>query len=175
LAAGVAVAEAVQELGVRAELKWPNDVLVGGRKLAGILAEASSGGAGVEWVVLGIGVNVATDPERLPEAVRETATSLAGSGAREASPTEVAAATLARLASWYEVLRETPSRVVAAWRSHAVPWWGEPVVVRSGAGERRGRLAAIDEEGALVLETDAGESVRLVSGEVSRLRAAAAP
>ena len=175
LAAGVAVAEAVQELGVRSELKWPNDVLVGGRKLAGILAEASSGGAGVEWVVLGIGVNVATAPERLPEAVRGTAASLAGSGARETSATEVAAATLARLAEWYEVLRESPARVVAAWRSHAVPWWGEPVVVRTGGGERRGRLAAIDEEGALVLETEAGESVRLVSGEVSRLRAAAAP
>jgi BirA family transcriptional regulator, biotin operon repressor / biotin---[acetyl-CoA-carboxylase] ligase len=175
LAAGVAVAEAVRELGVRCELKWPNDVLVGGRKLAGILAEASSGGTGVEWIVLGIGVNVATSQDQLPEALRDTATSLVGSGAPDASATQVAAATLARLAAWCEALREAPARVVAAWRSHAVPWWGEPVVVRTGGGERRGRLAGIDDAGALVLETEAGERVRLVSGEVSRLRAAAIP
>ena len=175
LAAGVAVAEAVLELGVLSELKWPNDVLVGGRKLAGILAEASSGGAGVEWVVLGIGVNVATAGGSLPEALRETATSLVDSGAHGANATQVAAATLARLAVWYDALREAPERVVAAWRSHAVPWWGESVVVRTSGGERRGRLAAVDADGALVLETEAGERVRLVSGEVSRLRAAALP
>jgi BirA family biotin operon repressor/biotin-[acetyl-CoA-carboxylase] ligase len=173
LAAGVAVAEAVLGFGVRSELKWPNDVLVGGRKLAGILAEASSGASGVEWIVLGIGVNVATLPAALPEALRETATSLLAEGAREARPAEVAAATLARLSVWYDALRSEPARVVAAWRAQAVPWWGALVEVKSGGRLQTGRLAAIDEEGALVLETPAGERVRLVSGEVSRVRAAA--
>jgi BirA family biotin operon repressor/biotin-[acetyl-CoA-carboxylase] ligase len=174
LAAGVAVAEAVLGFGVRSELKWPNDVLVGGRKLAGILAEASSGARGVEWVVLGIGVNVAVDPAALPEALRATATSLVAAGTSEVRPAEVAAATLARLSVWYDALRSEPARVVAAWRALAVPWWGALVEVRTGGRELRGRLAAIDEEGALVLETPAGERVRLLSGEVSQLRAAAA-
>ncbi|HSB61325.1 MAG TPA: biotin--[acetyl-CoA-carboxylase] ligase [Vicinamibacteria bacterium] len=59
LAAGVAVAEALGEQGIETELKWPNDVLAAGRKLAGILAEASSSGSGLDWVVLGLGINVA--------------------------------------------------------------------------------------------------------------------
>jgi BirA family biotin operon repressor/biotin-[acetyl-CoA-carboxylase] ligase len=175
LAAGVAVAEAVQAFGVASELKWPNDVLVGGRKLAGILAEASSGASGVEWVVLGIGVNVAIDPAALPGALRDSATSLAACGAREARPLDVAAAALARLSVWYDALRSDPKRVVAAWRQRAVPWWGAPVLVRTASGERRGRLAAVDEEGALVLETPGGETLRLYSGEVSQVRAAPEP
>ena len=81
------------------------------------------------------------------------------------------AATLARLSVWYDALRTEPARDVAAWRSQAVPWWGALVEVRTAAGERRGRLTAIDEEGALWLETPAGERIRLVSGEVSRVRA----
>ena len=82
LAAGVAVAEAAGELGVRTELKWPNDVLASGRKLAGILSEAASGPAGVEWVALGIGVNVSLDAAALPPEMRGGVTSLAAEGAR---------------------------------------------------------------------------------------------
>ena len=81
LAAGVAVAEAAGELGVRTELKWPNDVLASGRKLAGILSEAASGPAGVEWVALGIGVNVSLDAARLPPEMQDGVTSLAAEGA----------------------------------------------------------------------------------------------
>jgi BirA family biotin operon repressor/biotin-[acetyl-CoA-carboxylase] ligase len=173
LTAGVAVAEAVDSFGITGELKWPNDVLVSGRKLAGILAEASSAGAAVEWVVLGIGVNVALEPERLPEGLRASVTSLHAEGAKAAGTVAVAAAVLARLAVWYDALREAPSRVVAEWRTRAVPWWGTRVEVRSGASVLRGRLVAVDDDGALVIEQDGGDRRRLVSGEVSRLRQAA--
>ena len=80
LAAGVAVAEAAAELGVATELKWPNDVLASGRKLAGILAEAASGPAGVEWVVLGLGVNVALEASSVPPEIAGAVTSLAAEG-----------------------------------------------------------------------------------------------
>lgn len=175
LAAGVAVAEAVAGFGVASELKWPNDVLASGLKLAGILAEASSGGAGVEWVALGIGVNVALDLELLPEELRAGVTSLRAQGANDTdNPGAVAGAVLARLGVWYDALREAPLRVVAAWRERAVPWWGSLVDVRSAAGVLRGRLLAVDDDGALVIELSGGETRRLVSGEVSRLRQAAA-
>ncbi len=170
LAAGVAVAEAVAGFGVACQLKWPNDVLVSERKLAGILAEASSGGGGVEWVVLGIGVNVALDASTLPAELRDGVTSLRAEGARGAGSDAVAVAVLARLAVWYDALREAPSRVAAAWRERAIPWWGSLVEVRAGAVLLRGRLAAVDDEGALVIELAGGERRRLVSGEVSRLR-----
>ncbi len=172
LAAGVAVAEALSAFGVASELKWPNDVLASGRKLAGILAEASSSGAGVEWVVLGIGVNVALDARSLPPDLRGGVTSLHAEGAVGAAPDAVAAAVLVQLALWYDALREAPSRVAAAWRERAIPWWGSLVEVRSGSQLLRGRLAAVDDEGALVIELAGGDRRRLVSGEVSQLRPA---
>jgi BirA family biotin operon repressor/biotin-[acetyl-CoA-carboxylase] ligase len=172
LAAGVAVAEALSGFGAACELKWPNDVLASGRKLAGILAEASSGSAGVEWVVLGIGVNVALDLASLPTDLRGGVTSLHAEGARDAAPGAVAGAVLAQLGVWYDALREAPSRVVAAWRERAVPWWNRLVEVRSGASLLRGRLLVVDDEGALVIELPGGERRRLVSGEVSQLRPA---
>lgn len=172
LAAGVAVAEAADELGVPTELKWPNDVLAAGRKLAGILSEAASGPAGVEWVVLGIGVNVTLDPAGLPEDIRDGVTSLAAAGRPDAAPPEVAASVLARLAKGYDGLRSSPGALVAAWRKRAVPWWGGLVEVRTAGAVLRGRLADVDDDGALVLELEGGERKRLLSGEVTRVRPA---
>src|SRR5262245_63852525 len=73
LLAGIAGCEAAREWGLEARLKWPNDLLVGERKLAGILVEATSSGARVESLVLGIGVNLASDP---PQELRGAATSV---------------------------------------------------------------------------------------------------
>jgi BirA family biotin operon repressor/biotin-[acetyl-CoA-carboxylase] ligase len=172
LAAGLAVAEASAELGVPAELKWPNDVLVSGRKLAGILSEAASGAGGVEWVVLGIGVNVALDATALPPEIAGAVTSLRAEGAPGASVPAVAAAVLARLAVCYDALGSRPETVVSAWRSRAAPWWGEVVEVRSGESELRGRLRGVDDGGALVIDVEGGGERRLLSGEVSQVRRA---
>jgi BirA family biotin operon repressor/biotin-[acetyl-CoA-carboxylase] ligase len=169
LAAGVAVAEAAGELGVRTELKWPNDVLASGRKVAGILSEAASGAAGVEWVALGIGVNVSQDVT-LPPELRGDVTSLAAEGAREVSVRAVAAAVLARLAVGYDALGSGAGTVLSAWRSHAAAWWGSLVDVRAGETALRGRLLEVDGDGALVLELEGGERRRLLSGEVRRVR-----
>ena len=173
LAAGVAVAEAASELGVRTELKWPNDVLASGRKLAGILSEAVSGPTGVEWVALGVGVNVSLEAARLPPEMRDGVTSLAAEGAAEVSVGALAAAVLARLAVCYDALRASPSAVLSAWRSHAAAWWGSLVEVRVGEARLRGRLLEVDDEGALVLEIEGGTRRRLLSGEVTRVRQAA--
>jgi BirA family biotin operon repressor/biotin-[acetyl-CoA-carboxylase] ligase len=172
LVAGVAVAEAAGELGVPTELKWPNDVLASGRKLAGILSEAASGPAGVEWIALGIGVNVSLDAACLAPEMRVAVTSLGAEGAADVSVPAVAAAVLARLAVCYDVLRSNPPAVVSAWRSRAVAWWGSQVDVSAGGTSLQGRLLDVDQEGALVLEL-AGERRRLLSGEVTRVRPAA--
>lgn len=172
LAAGVAVAEAASELGVRTELKWPNDVLVSGLKLAGILSEAASGPAGVEWVALGVGVNVSLDVARLPPEMQDGVTSLAAEGAADVSVRAVAAAVLARLAVCYDALRSSPNAVMSAWRSHAAAWWGSLVDVRAGETPLRGRLLEVDDDGALVLELEDGTRRRLLSGEVTRVRRA---
>jgi BirA family biotin operon repressor/biotin-[acetyl-CoA-carboxylase] ligase len=173
LAAGVAVAEAVAGCGVASELKWPNDVLVAGRKLAGVLAEAGSFAQGVEWVVLGIGVNVALDPAELPPPLRAAVTSLRAEGAGSAEPGALAAAVIARLAVWYDALGANPGGVVAAWRSRAVPWWGSAVEVRTGDSVVAGRLLGVDDDGALVIEPPGAAPRRFVSGEVTQVRPAA--
>ena len=170
LAAGVAVADALRAEGVPAELKWPNDVLAGERKLAGLLAEASSSASGVDWVVLGVGVNLAGDAAAWPEDLRGSATSVEALTGRVVPPPEAAAAVLGHLWRWYDVLRAEPSSVVEAWRARSVPWWGRRVELRSAGGSVTGVAAGLDATGALVLALDDGSRAVFLSGEVTRLR-----
>jgi BirA family biotin operon repressor/biotin-[acetyl-CoA-carboxylase] ligase len=171
LVAGVAVAEAVAQLGVEASLKWPNDVVAAGRKLAGVLAESCTSGSRTQAVVLGIGVNVKAEPTALPASLRTIATSIAAEGGRELDPLVIAAQVLSRLAVWYDALATTdPSRLVEAWRALSLPWWGKGVVVRSGEALIRGLAHGVDSTGALVVELPDGTLERVVAGEVSLAR-----
>jgi BirA family biotin operon repressor/biotin-[acetyl-CoA-carboxylase] ligase len=171
LAAGVATADALAECGIEPRLKWPNDVVVGERKLAGILVEGSSGPGGVETALVGIGVNVALDPAELPGELRARVTSLEALTGRPIAIADVAAAVLARLRLWYDRLaRDGRAPVLAAWKARAVSWWGSPVEARSGESVLRGTLRDLDERGALVLDLEDGRRVAVVSGEVSELR-----
>jgi BirA family transcriptional regulator, biotin operon repressor / biotin---[acetyl-CoA-carboxylase] ligase len=173
LAAGLAVAEALGGDGLEARLKWPNDVIAGGRKVGGILAEATSGADGLESVVLGIGVNVALRPPDLPPDVAATVTCVDEELARAVDRVQVAAAVLARLTVWYHALaREGPRVVQAAWRARAVPWWGRAVEAQSGERRLRGIARDLDEGGALILELEDGTRAVLHSGEVREVRPA---
>jgi BirA family biotin operon repressor/biotin-[acetyl-CoA-carboxylase] ligase len=172
LLGGVAVREALVSFGAAARLKWPNDVLVDDRKLAGLLAEGASGPQGIEWVVLGIGVNV--DPETAgpgADALPESATTLRAAAGRAVVLETVAAEVLWQVALWYH--RAAAGRmadVLAAWREAAVCWWGRPVLARAGEQVIRGIAKDIDEEGALLLTSADGGVVRVVAGEVTRVR-----
>lgn len=169
LTAGLAVAEALPELDTR--LKWPNDVLVNGRKLAGILAEAQSGAAGMESMVVGIGVNVGLMAEDLPTPLRATATSWRMETGAPRDPLEVAAAVLARLRVWYHALAGgDAAAVVAAWRGRSVPWWGREVRARSGDQDLRGIARGISAAGALLIEAPDGALREVLAGEVHEIR-----
>jgi BirA family biotin operon repressor/biotin-[acetyl-CoA-carboxylase] ligase len=171
LAAGLAVAEALDGHGVAAQLKWPNDLLVGGRKLAGILAEGLAGAGGLEAVVLGVGVNVRLDPATLPAELVSKATSLLAETGRAPDVVEVLASVLARLPAWYHALAHRGgAAVVAAWRARSLPWWGRAVEARSGNEVMRGIALDVDARGALLLGREDGSRVALFSGEVQELR-----
>jgi len=169
LTAGVALVEALREHGVAAELKWPNDALAGGRKVAGILAEASSSAGRLDWVVLGIGVNLQV-VEGLPQGVREAATSISTLTGAQVEPVVAATAVLAHLSLWYDALRVDPASVVRAWSERALAWWGRPVELQSGGQTVRGIAEGIDASGALVLIGEDGGRTAVLSGDVTAVR-----
>jgi len=156
-AAALAVADIVPA-GREVRVKWPNDVLVGSGKIAGILLESAIGQTGqVQHVVAGIGVNVGFAPQ-LPE-MRYPGSALGGSV--EAALEKLMAALAARLAEWR---REGFETVRAAWLAKAGPL-GAEVDVKLGEGLVRGRFAGLDREGALLLDTATGPR-KIVSGEL---------
>ncbi|MGH7358829.1 MAG: biotin--[acetyl-CoA-carboxylase] ligase, partial [Candidatus Rokuibacteriota bacterium] len=156
MAAGCAVAEAVEAVArVPVRLKWPNDVLVEGRKVAGILAEAVAGPpASPALVVLGIGVNVSQGEADWPVDLAGRAQSLAGLSA-SVTREHLLAAILARLDAWYGVLLETGFEPVrAAWRQRGL--LGTPVALGKGEGTAvdigpRGELVGRGADGRTVL------------------------
>ena len=155
--AALAVADIVPA-GHPLRVKWPNDVLVDGGKVAGILRESAIGQTGqVQHVVAGIGVNVGFAPQ-LPE-MRYPGAALGGSV--ETALEKLAAALSARLAEWR---REGFATVRAAWLAKAGPI-GTEVDVKLGEELVRGRFAGLDREGALLLDTAAGPR-KIVSGEL---------
>jgi BirA family biotin operon repressor/biotin-[acetyl-CoA-carboxylase] ligase len=170
LLAGVAVAEAARERGARAHLKWPNDVIAGDRKLGGILVESSSEGQGPATIVAGVGLNLALDPERQAEPLRSSATSFRALGLAPPSPDDAAAEVLARLFVWYHAFATGgDEKLRVAWRALAVDWWGR--TVQAGAAVR-GIVRDIDDRGALILETEDGRRIAVMSGDVREIRLA---
>ena len=167
LMAAVAVARAMEHFGLRAEIKWPNDILHDGRKLVGILTEMSAEMDRVNYVVIGIGINVNIAQEDFPAELRTTATSLM----------QMKGAPLPRVAFLQELLRalddlcadvhrEGFDPVLAAWREYAVTL-GQQVRVIGPAGETfEGTAADIDAEGALLINTAEGRR-RVLAGDVS--------
>jgi BirA family biotin operon repressor/biotin-[acetyl-CoA-carboxylase] ligase len=139
-------------------VKWPNDVLVDGGKVAGILLESAIGQTGrVQHVVAGIGVNVGFAPQLAEMRYRGAALG----GSVEAALEKLTAALAARLAEWRRDGFET---VRAAWLAKAGPI-GAEVDVKLGEELVHGRFAGLDREGALLLETAAGPR-KIVSGEL---------
>jgi len=151
LVAAVAVAETCESLApVACRIKWPNDVWIEGRKVAGILVE---GRPAEGWAVLGIGVNVRADA--LPAELRSIATAV------DADVEPALSAVLDSLARW---LGRDGDDVLAAWRERDA-LRGERVRWAEGSGV----AAGIDDSGSLLVETDAG-LVTLGAGEVHLLR-----
>jgi BirA family biotin operon repressor/biotin-[acetyl-CoA-carboxylase] ligase len=169
-ASGIGVLEALRGLGAPAELKWPNDVLIAGRKVGGVLVEAAWSEGGLESVVVGVGVNVSVDPGAVPGVVSREATSLARELGRDVPVEDVAALVLEQLPLWYHRLAaHGRTDMIEAWRARSVPWWGRSVEVNVGPRSLRGVACGIDDTGALLVEVD-GRVVTIVAGEARALR-----
>jgi BirA family biotin operon repressor/biotin-[acetyl-CoA-carboxylase] ligase len=165
LACGVALAEAIRDTtGLQAAIKWPNDLVVHRRKLAGILAEASAQGSELDYVILGFGINVR--PVTYPPDVAQRATSIEAELGRPVDRGLLLARVLENLAACREALRGGDvAGVLARWRRMAPGAVGARVEWRTPAGPVSGRTAGLDEDGALLVERD-GRVERVVAGEV---------
>jgi BirA family transcriptional regulator, biotin operon repressor / biotin---[acetyl-CoA-carboxylase] ligase len=163
LTAGVALAEGIETAtGLSVDLKWPNDLLVSRRKLAGILAEGHA-----DTVVLGYGINVLATA--FPPELRSQATSLDSEIGRRIESDLVLDETLAALSRRYEDLLDGRfDAILDAWRRHAPAASGARVSWTTMEGAQSGVTAGIDAQGALLVQV--GDRVeRIVSGEVTWL------
>jgi len=157
LRAGVAVADALAQLGATGiTLKWPNDLLLGDAKLGGILIDTVLRGHSLDWLVVGIGVNLA----QAPALTDRKLTSLRDHGLN-IEPASAAAAILERLAHWETV---ATSAMIDAWTARAHPA-GTPLVVRTAAGALYGAFAGLTAAGELRLAT-ADETMVISTGDV---------
>ena len=167
LAAGVALAEAVERVtGLAPRIKWPNDLLVARRKLAGILAEgvAHQAASGLRAVVLGYGINVGA--AALPRELADRVTALESELGRAVDRPRLCAESLASLASRYDdLLAGRFDAILDAWRTRSFGSRGAQVEWDSASGVRSGTTEGIDDMGALLVRS--GNTIeRIVAGEV---------
>ncbi len=168
VAGATALARAVEaQTGLKTEIKWPNDLLVGGRKAAGILTELSAELDRIKHVVLGIGVDVNLTAAEFPAELRKIATSLRIEAGRAIPRPELAVAILRELDHDYARIGAGKFAEVAdEWESRCTTI-GRQVAIQVGDREIRGRAESLGEDGALLLRTDHGHLERIIGGDVT--------
>lgn len=166
LAAAIALAEAIEgSSGIRPAVKWPNDLLINGKKVAGILTEMSSEADRVNHIIIGTGINVNIDPATLPDDLRLPASSLMEETGREINRTELIRNLYSSLEKWYKVLlTEGSSGIVEAWKKYFT-LVGKEVRIE-GFKSVEGICLGIDSSGALLIKDRSGAIERIVAGDM---------
>jgi BirA family biotin operon repressor/biotin-[acetyl-CoA-carboxylase] ligase len=167
MVSSLAVVRAIERVaGLRSGIKWPNDVLIGGRKVCGILIESSLSGTAVDHAILGIGLNVNLDVAAFPE-IAETATSLRHELGKEISRVELLQALFAELEFFYTA-STAGDAVYDQWRKRLVTL-GQKVRAASPTGDSaiEGVAEAVARDGSLVLLLPDGSRTRVLAGDVT--------
>jgi len=171
LMASVAVAKTINKLfPLKAEIKWPNDVLIKRKKVCGILTEANTKGETLEFVVIGIGINANFNLDELPLSLRGSSTTLREELKREIDRESLLCALLEETESYYNLFTNAKfDTVLTEWRTLA-GFLGSYVEVGSHGEKIRGRAVDIDEDGALMVKLKDRTLRRVASGDVTLLR-----
>jgi BirA family transcriptional regulator, biotin operon repressor / biotin---[acetyl-CoA-carboxylase] ligase len=164
LTAAVAVVEALKKVtALEIGIKWPNDILLDGKKLGGILTEMETESDQMSYVILGVGLNINT--QVFPDCLQTLATSLASTG-RTYSRLSIVRAFLRSMDELYGCfLNQQFPEILNLWRRAAVTL-GKPVTVKLGAQEISGLAVDVAPDGALLVEKPGGEVQRIISGEI---------
>jgi BirA family biotin operon repressor/biotin-[acetyl-CoA-carboxylase] ligase len=168
LMAAVALAETLESfLPVPPSIKWPNDITVNGKKLAGILTEVNCGNESVEFVILGIGVNVNYPVDLMPEEIRQRATSVLVERQNKVSREDLLWRLIQDLERCYGEIEENGFAPLAPrWEAY-FGWRGQRVRVELLDQVMFGKARGIDHDGALLLEDDHGGLQRVIAGDVT--------
>jgi BirA family biotin operon repressor/biotin-[acetyl-CoA-carboxylase] ligase len=170
LMASVAVAEALMSLtSLKVNIKWPNDILIKGRKVAGILTEISTEMDRIDYVIIGVGVNVNTPRKGLPPDIRHTATSVF----METGKAFPRIALLRAYLEWLEIYYETFKTkgfdpILNRWK-HLADIIGRKISVDLMDSVRVGKVLDVDKDGFLILQDRRGTIERIISGDVTLL------
>lgn len=164
VAASVAVARAIRRTtGLDARIKWPNDVTVRGKKLAGVLTELQAEGNEILAAILGIGIDVNCRPEELPA---DIATSLLIETGQPQDRVALAAEVLTALDDCYRAAQTDFDAIVAEWARLSTTL-GKQLVVTMGTRRIEGHAQALDNDGALLLRRDNGQIERILGADVT--------
>lgn len=165
--AALAVGDALREAcGIATDIKWPNDLLSGERKICGILAEAIDTPAG-RAVILGIGINLTQNA--FPPELATVATSVSEAAGYEADREQILTALLDALSGWYSRL-EDPGQIVDAWSNRSSYAIGKLVQVSNGDDVWQGTTCGVEADGALRLRATSGEIKLVRAGDVYSVR-----
>jgi BirA family biotin operon repressor/biotin-[acetyl-CoA-carboxylase] ligase len=168
VAAATALCRAVTlQTGLVPEIKWPNDLLIRGRKIAGILTEMRAELDRVQEVLLGIGMDVNLEAGDFPAPLRPTATSLKIETGQEVNRAELAVAVLRELDRDYQAVVEGRFKRLAAQWEERCTTLGCQVAIRFGDRVIRGRAESLDDDGALLVRGAHGHLERIVGGDVT--------
>jgi BirA family transcriptional regulator, biotin operon repressor / biotin---[acetyl-CoA-carboxylase] ligase len=168
VASATALRRAIESAtGLQPEIKWPNDILVGGKKVAGILTELTAELDRVRHVILGIGVEVNLGAGEFSPELRKLATSLKIESGRMISRAELATAILRELdADYARICGGGFTKVADEWEAHCQTI-GRNVTIQTGERRLRGRAESLDDDGALRLRTEHGHWERVIGGDVT--------
>ena len=171
IAAGVAVAEILNEYCPgHVQIKWPNDVLLNKKKICGILAQMKTSANGIDFVVLGIGINVNIGCNQLPPDIRTIATSLAIETGREIARLELIISLYENLAKWYKQLMQRGFGAIKEKWLNLAPMINQDVQIMFRDEVLRGKALGLDDDGSLIILTVNNETVKVSAGDATVLK-----
>ncbi len=165
--AGAGVCDALKTAGYEAKIKWPNDVVVQGRKVCGILAEMSGEPEQLNYVILGIGINVNQNPSDFPEELRNKAISLKMVDSEEKSRNLILDLLLERLEHYYALVKNKDTAEIIKFCRNNSATLDNQVKVIYNDKIIEGKAINLTENGGLIIEDQTGQTMEIISGEVS--------
>lgn len=168
LMTAVAVVKAIERCAqIKGQIKWPNDILINEKKVCGILTEMSAELDLINWVVVGIGINVDIKKQEFPEDIREKTTSLKEALRKEISRVRLVQIFLKEFERYYELLKKKEiSLILKEWKSYSHTL-GKKIKINIGENIVTGEAIDVNEKGELILKKKDGELIEIISGTIS--------